>query len=271
LTFNIGFELMELDDLLNAWENRERLLGAVYWLSQGRYWLELDGEMVPATHPDWTARFPATGPPVGIEYPVLRLLADIGEAMSVWVSPLQPTLARAVASGAWDDWQTALTGMVEGLPDDDLPETLALWAAAGAAEGWWRARRLDTGYLRAGPDFTVWSTDAGSVHIRWETRNRRIDGVLSLTETSGELRLPPADLMGSVSAFRDSLATALIARILEVEQRGLTDPAAGDALRSQLQHWLHDLERGLSREPEDDWPETLAAIRELEPLVGPLL
>jgi len=271
LTFSVGFELMALDELLTVWENREHLLGAVYWLSQGRSWLELNGQAVPTTHPDWLARNPGTGQPVGIEYPVLRLLTDLGEVMSAWVSPLPPVLAGAVEGGAWDGWQKTLTAMLEGLPDDDLPETSALWEMAGRADGWWRARRLDTGYLRVGPECIVWSTDPDTVNIRWDTSNKRIEGVLALTETAGEYRLARTDLLRSVSAFRDSLTTALTARILEVEQRGLTDSAMGDALRLQLQRWLHDVERGLSRTSEDEWPETLAAIRELEPLVGPLL
>lgn len=268
MTFRVGFELMELDELLTAWENREQLLGAVYWLSQGRYRLELNGQAVPTTHPDWTARHPGTGQPVGTEYPVLRLLADLGEVMPAWVSPLPPVLAGAVEGGAWDGWQRTLTAMLEDLPDDGPP---TLWETAGRADGWWQARRLDTGYLRAGPECIVWSTDPDTVNIRWDTSNQRIEGILVLMETSGEVRLARTDLLQSVAAFRDSLATALTARILEVEQRGLTDSAASDVLRAQLQRWLHDVERGLSRKSEDDWPGTLAAIRELEPLVGPLL
>ncbi len=268
--FAIGFRLTDLETLLNTWQNREQLLGGLFWLSHGASWLELDGEIVPQAHPDWIKQFPEYEHPAGIEYLVLQFFADIGEALAQWLDPLPPELVGAVCRGSWTPWQAALHAFIKRLPEDAPPAPVDLWQVGQVAERWWRERRLDTGYLRAAPELTVVSTDAEHLEVAWDTRQQRIDGVLVMVQSHGQLSLPRPEFMEAIAEFRERLMASLTQRIQDVQTRGLIDVQQAAKLRLQLETWLSDFDAGLNRTPDEDWPGTLDAIRTLEPLIGPL-
>ena len=188
--FAIGFRLTDLETLLNTWQNREQLLGGLFWLSDGLYWLELDGEIVPQAHPDWIKQFPEHGHPAGIEYLVLRFFADIGEALGRWLDPLPLELADAVRRESWTPWLAALHAFLERLPEERSPESPDFRQAGQVAERWWCERRLDTGYLRAAPKLSIVSPGAEHLELTWDTRQQRIDGVLVMIQSHGRFSLP---------------------------------------------------------------------------------
>lgn len=268
--FGIGFKLTELDELLRTRQNQVQLLGGLYWLSDGLYWLELDGAIVPQAHPDWVNQYPEYEHPAGIEYLVLRFFADIGEALDCWLNPLPLELADAVHRGAWTPWQLALHAFLDRLPENAPPESPDLWQAGQTAERWWRVRGLDTAYLRAAPKFTVLSTDAEHLELTWDTRQQRIEGVLVMVQSHGKVGLTRQEFMEAVYDFRGQLVAALTKRIQDVQTRGLVDVQQAMKLRLQLETWLNDFDADLNRTPDEDWPETINAIRTLEPLIGPL-
>ncbi len=269
--FAIGFRLADLDGLLSTWPDRKQLLGGLFWLSDGAYWLELDGEIVPQAHLDWVNLYPEHGHPAGIEYQVLRFFADLGEALGPWLDPLPPELAGAVCRGSWTTWQAALHAFLEGLPEDSPPESPDLWQLGQTAERWWRERRLDAGYLRAAPELTIVSTDAGHLEVTWDTRQKRLGGVLVMVQSHGQLSLPRHEFMRAIVEFRERLAADLTARIQDIQTRGLIDVQQAAKLQLQLGTWLGDFDAGLNRTPDANWLEITDAIRALEPLIGPLL
>ena len=268
--FAISFRLTDLNELLATWQYHEQLLGGLFWLSDGLYWLELDGEIVPQAHPDWVNLCPDYGHPAGIEYQVLRFFADIGEALGRWLNPVPPGVADALRRGSWTPWQAALHAFHEGLPEESPPESPDLWQLGQNAERWWRERRLDTGYLRAAPELTVVSTDAEHLELTWDTRQQRLGGVLVMVQSHGTLSLPRPEFMEAIAEFRERLAADLTARIQEAQTRSLVSVEQATALRLQLETWLSDFDAGQNGTPDEDWSETLAAISTLEPLIGPL-
>lgn len=268
--FAIGFRLTDLDQLLNTWPNREQLLGGLFWLSDGLYWLELEGETVPQAHPDWVSLYPEYEHPPGIEYLVLRFFADIGEALGRWLDPLPPELADAVRRGSWTPWLAALHAFLERLPEERSPESPDFWQAGQVAERWWRERRLDTDYLRAAPESTIVLLGAEHLELTWDTRQQRIDGVLVMVQSHGKFSLLRHEFVGAIAEFHRQLVAALMERIQDVHARGLVDVQRAAKLRLQLETWLSDFDAGLNRTPDEDWPEILDAIRTLEALIGPL-
>lgn len=225
---------------------------------------------MPQAHQDWVNQYPEYEHPPGIEYLVLRFFADIGEALGRWLDPLPLELAGAVRRGSWTPWLAALHAFLERLPDEGPPEAPDLWQLGQLAERWWRERRLDTGYLRAAPELTIVSTDAEHLEVTWDTRQQRLGGVLVMVQGHGKLSLPRHEFMRAIAEFRRQLVAALTERIRDVQTRGLVGVQQAAKLRLQLETWLSDFDAGLNRTPDEDWLETIDAIKTFEPLIGPL-
>jgi Family of unknown function (DUF5984) len=267
VNFKVGFKLTNLDELLGVWSDTEQLLGGLYWLSLGWYWLELGGEVIPQAHPDWVRKYPEYDHPPGIDYQVLRFFADIGETTSYGLKVISRPLASALEQQTWQLWTENLDKWRKDVEGDAETFFEDIWNVSS----WWHNRIIDTGYLRAGPSVHFWSPDDVTVSIGWDTQNAEIEGVQTMLETSGQLSLNRTAFIAELHRFRDDLEVQLAERIQQLNTLGLIDALGVKKLSLQLDKWMGDFNADLSRVPDDeDDALILASIQTLEPIIGPL-
>ncbi|WP_424951840.1 DUF5984 family protein [Deinococcus sp.] len=277
MSFKIGFKLMDLDDLLARstnpdpmyMDNRANVLKGLYILSLGEFWFEIDGESILKRHPDFMAKYPQDTFEVGIDYQALQLFTDIEEFLPVVLQSVPRELAEVVGNGSWIPWKAALDDAAGGSGQNNFPESYR--SAVNSARSWWRHRELEFWYLVAPPDIHIWSPDLETVCLHWDTRNKRVEDTLTMIETNGSIESTRSAFLEAMTEFRDSLLGALSGRIRELEQRELIDADGEANLRRQLELYRNQFDTALAGRIDDEqWPEVISALRQLEPLVGPL-
>ncbi len=268
-----GFRLRPLTDIVRDWQTAgydvQNYLKGWFWLTYGWYWIATPDGDVPLDHPEFNASFghPAAEDP-HLDYQVARLWMDFEEMLPDILEPLPAELARALASGAWETWWSAVQVWWEKLPDDDDEgESESRWDAWYLAIGWWASRHLDMGYLKAPPVFWFWRA-GDTVTLTWDTREKRVDGALCWVQTLGQTTLPVGEFLAEVEDFRARLDIAMRERLREVEALGLLDAPVLASLQTQ-----HDLTLYNKTRPREqtDWNGVLTAIQTLEAGSGILL
>lgn len=285
MSFKIGFELTDLDELLDdPWEiesNYANLLYEMYWLSERLFWLEIEGQTVPAVHPDWLVKYPEEEYRYGSRHALVQSLTDLGRVARFINDPMPHEIIAVIRSGKWVDWRWSINNLMELgevkqeflLYKHDIEMTLS----------WWQERSVDVHYVIHSPiEIAIWPINSFNLQINWRVRERSIDGVMFTGEQSGDTITSKFHFLNEVRKFRNDLVPLLYARIEDVKRRGLEDALVrveegthrfgGDNILKSLKERLHSFDEDLTdlSHQSTDWPATLAAIRTLEPLIGPL-
>jgi hypothetical protein len=134
------FRLRPVDEIL-PWGN-ERPSLSWFGLSDGWYWLEIDGQEL--------FRVSDTRPkiPPYVDYQVVRLWEDILEIAPDVLGEVPSDIAAQLCDP--DGWLAAVERIQA---DDTLDEELV-----ENGLGWWRARYLDSSHLVAAPRLWLWRT-----------------------------------------------------------------------------------------------------------------
>ena len=266
-----GFRLRPLPDIVRNWQTIDfdvpKYLSGWFWLTDGWYWIATPDGDVPLNNPEFNTRF-ALPPDLDphLDYQVARFWMGLEEMLPAILDPLPAELARAMASGEWEKWWSAVQVWWGNIPDIER-ESESRVDAWYQAIGWWASRHLDMGYLRAPPVFRFWRF-GDTVTLTWDTREKRVDGALCWIETQGQITLSVEEFLAEVDDFRARLEIAMRERLREVRALGLLDAAALSSLQKQ-----HDLTLFTeSRRPERaSWKDVLNAIQTLETGSGIML
>ncbi|MCX6024387.1 MAG: DUF5984 family protein [Chloroflexi bacterium] len=236
-----------------------------YGLTDGYYWIELDGVELFRHSPE---HLDASDPPVAatdlpyLDYYVVQLWDDLFDLLPRAMTPLPDALTQRIeAPGRWRQWRRQVSYWKEQCADDD-GETV------DQATRWWDNRRLDVSYLRTGPQVWIWR-HGGDVQIRWDASEPDDDGTSIWTAGSGEASIPAAKFLGEMRSFHERLMGQMAERVQQarrswphpdvaidldaLDEEQAARSAQGEAALTAAQHAL-----------ERDFDPILQAIAELE-------
>ena len=177
-------------------------------------------------------------------------------------------IAAVLENDRWREWSRELKLKMSEVQKEILSEVCPTAAEEVmlTALHWWIRRGLVQDWIYTGPEIKFWSVDPDTITVYWDTREIRLDSVLSMIQTCGSLKLPRQEFLNTFQAFRSEVIAALSDRVTELERRTLIDKTEAEGLKNQLNK---DDDQTLEV-AVTDWPATLATIRTLEPLIGPL-
>jgi hypothetical protein len=236
------FELRPLAEV-HPWGRERRTL---HWfgLTQGWYWIELDGH---------------------------ELLRYSDQTVRRWVADgyLGPPYADYYAVRLWEDLLRLLPAVLEPVPADLVPFIEADstgWRERDeheedfTAEGWYGDRVLDLGYLRNSPVIRWWRTigDGGdTVTVDWWNRRDEQDlGVAFTDPVRGRLALATEAFVAAVRDLDRDLMAAMHERIGKLEAGHVVLPDVEldlTALRAEHHDRATWLRRALDRPVVTDW------------------
>jgi hypothetical protein len=279
MLFNFRFfSFPELISEISRVESPERYHGIRWFdLTDGWYWIEVGEAQLFRYTPEVLKRMspPRSANGAYVDYYVGRLWRDMFELLPTILEPLPAPLAERLSSSspvAWNDWLTDYYEWNElrfaDTDDDEVDEeAVDVYHLVG---DWWYHRRLDTGYLVAGPNIWFWS-DGTTMHIGWDNRSCFLKGIPAWEALTGHCSLPLADFLAEITTFHEHFM-ALMAERVKDAHKYWTEPRFAQDLwelrRAQVQEescsWLdHALRACDAREPTD-WARVLAAIASIE-------
>jgi len=197
-----------------------------------------------------------------VDYQVVRLWEDLLEILPHILEPIPEGVFRRVEPG-WDAlrWSDQVSALLFADSDEGDAQAESL-DQVERATGWLNLRRLDVGYLQAGPRIWFWS-DGESVHLRWDNRDLTIEGIPVWTATRGTITLPLPAFLEEVRSFDERLIQEMHERVQAVRAGRLPNVQIDvSQLLNEQQHragWLdHAFQRALDL-PPTPWDKVVAA------------
>lgn len=216
----------------------------LHWfgLTDGWYWIEIDGLELLRYAPQTLRGWDGDGPPVQepyVDYYVARFWEDLLGLLPAVLEPVPDDLAEFMSSNA--GW---------GPPDEERAEAAAEWHGNHV---------LDMGYLRCPPRIWWWRRTSGShdyVTVAWEHQPGEIEFAAPRT---GQVTMPTSAFAGAVEELDRELLSAMEERAAELERTGPPPGVRIDMrhLRAEQRNRATWLRHRLAQEPATDW----AAVR----------
>lgn len=252
-----NFELLPIEEI-EPWGKAENPNLHWFGLSDGRYWLTIDGHDL--------FRYQQDAPDVAeyVEYQVVRLWEDVLEILPAVLDPIPPDLQALVETPERERaWLNAADSWLDRQPDD--PE-MDGWDIYHRATGWWANRQLGTTYLTNAPTLHIWragdrifirwngARDSAKPVVAWRWAVEHAEGSLSLDEFERELVRLDTAFIGAMA----QRVTAIVAA-----------PPAGiaidlDALRQEQRDRSQEMARvrrlKSSSPPWDEIRKAIAAV-----------
>ena len=211
-----------------------------FGLSDGWYWLELDGQEL------FRTREPAApGEPPYADYQIVRLWEDLLDVVPAVLAPVPSDLARLLEAP-----ERFLT-TVERLQEDDLAEENSPASRVYDGLAFWHARGLTSGHLVGAPDLWLWRDDQ-TVHALWRSRAA---GAALWHPVAGHLTLPLDRFVAELRAFDRAFLAAMGERVQSLRRSNGRQGVRIDLeqLEAEQRERATWLERALSRSATDDW------------------
>lgn len=196
------------------------------------------------------------------DYYVSFFWADILERLPVVLEPVPAPLAqRLSAFPAWINWLATRDDWINVRDEDGDDATLEEQAERERnAVDWWSERRLDTSYLRAGPNIVMWS-DGTSMHIVWDNRALLLDGASVWEAQAGQIDLPLKDFLTEVQAFDQQFLKLMAQRVVQAQgSKYMEDLFFLQQAQQQKEHALENALREAEQRSQSDWHLILDAI-----------
>ena len=286
MSFEIGFKLTDLNELLSpsdiSW-NYDVLFRGIVSLSEGHFWLELNGEIIPSIYPGKRFINLEDQTQYGIRTLLVEFMMRLGKISQFIHDPVPQEIIDVVRSGALGKWR---------LPTVEITEygeiKRELWQYKQALDLsliWWEERRFEEDITHQNPiDIMLWPLSDTEICLYWcaNRKEDKRDGYVLFEPGNREIFLEKSAFLLALQDFRIQLAAALLLRVDELKNRSLIDVIVTDNRGAEwfgAENILNELEEHLlafdeavsgSHDRSTDWPATLAAIRTLKPLIGPL-
>ncbi|HEX7303954.1 DUF5984 family protein [Lentzea sp.] len=226
------FHLTPLADV-EPWGDR-----TLHWfaLTDGRYWIEVDGHRL-FHHPENAD----AEQPSPVDYYVVRLWEDIQEVLPALLEPVPADLVHLMTSDQ-DAWYGAASEDSE------------------TAFHWYSGHLMNTSYLVGSPYILWWRsvTDQDTITVDW--RHRAGNGLDCTEPRQGRATVATDMFLRAVEEFDRELIAAMDRRIAEIEAGGLAADIRVDLeqLRREHRYRSGSLAATLRRVPDTDW----ATVRE---------
>ncbi len=193
------------------------------------------------------------------DYFIAAFARDILGALDAGLAPLSPRMEEL----ALNRQKLAVlekAGKNEEFEDEDT--TYTAWRWLGERSPW-------TSYLSEQPNFSFIRLK-DNVHIRWDNRDKTIDGITVWSADYGELIMPAGEFSAECNSFKDRLLDAMGNRIEAIENGSAVPqiPVDIDSLRQQLVNWQTEFESYSSYKPDFAWDEVEQAIAIIAAKVG---
>lgn len=210
-----NFNLRPLEEIL-PWGAPEAPYLHWFGLTDGEYWIDAGGNRLFEYSEFVRAKFGWTQ---FCDYQVVRLYEDMLDLAPFALEPVPVQLRRYIAvdrsrvwSQDWKQWCGALDELLESEHACDLLD---------GAGPWMGSRTLDSGYLNPSANVIFWS-DAESVHIEWDNREKLVEGSPAWTAELGQWTLTRREFINEVLSFHDRLMTQMAERVAQIAAGALT-------------------------------------------------
>lgn len=193
--------------------------GRVSWfgLTEGQYWIQAGPH---ALFEYRRNEHPSAAAPRYCDYPVARLYEDILEMVPHVLEPVPAALVPYIQFASSSEWDATRQPLLENAPEGmEVSRYCDLAAACGS---WIGNRSLESGYLRPSTRIRMWS-DASTVHIEWDNRDKLINGVPAWSASLGTCPWPRLEFIREVRSLHDRLLQEMGERIAQVAAGALPD------------------------------------------------
>ncbi len=242
-----NFRLRETDAIV-PWGSPDRPTLSWFGLSDGWYWLDLDGHELFRVHPG----SPFDGLPY-VDYQVVRLWEDVLDLVPTALEPVPADIA------AWLRDPEQFLAAVASAQDEAQDRDDETHEAFCAGLSFWHARRLDSGHLVDAPRLWLWR-DSDVMNLVFRSRPQRSDAAPIWHEVSGEWSLPVDAFIAEVRAFDRAFMSTMGQRVDDLRRSG-----GRSGVDIDLDHLLHEqtdratwLDQALARSKDvvSDWSAT---------------
>lgn len=218
---------------------------SLHWfaLTDGCYWLALDGLELLRYTPLTVGRFRAPGSPPYVDYYLARIWEDLLRLLPEALEPVPDDLVDLITS----DWPPA---------EDERTDAALCWCSDHI---------LDLGYLRCPPEIRWWRRvdddhDRDHITVAWKHPTRDDGNFEWEAPRTGQATIPCSEFVAAVEGLDRELMAAMDERISQLERSGPPPGVRLDipALRAEHQDRTLWLQRARTRRPETNWPEVRA-------------
>jgi hypothetical protein len=198
-----------------------------------------------------------------VDYQVVRLYEDLLDILPDVLDPVPAVVNTLIeTSSAQMNWRSGFGWYFEADENDELDDLYS------QATEWWSFRKLSTLHLTQGPDIWFWRIN-DTIRIRWDNKQKDIDGIQPWTAISGQYDFTLAVFMQEVESFHSRLMNEMSNRIdvllkdnpipdINIDFHGLT---------KEHDERKTSLESALKRGPQKtDWDQVLKSNEKLREL-----
>jgi Family of unknown function (DUF5984) len=194
------------------------------------------------------------------DYQLASIARDVFGSFAPGIARLPPALEALAA-----DWPSLRRLYQASYPASAQEDDVAYdaWRWLGERSPW-------TSYFVANPDLNFVRVGEG-VHIHWDNRDRKIDGVQAWTALHGVHRLSVSEFEAECRDFADRLLGQMTVRIDQIESGQARPQIPLDVadLRSQHATWVKEFDSYFKpAEPDIPWEQTMAAITQIAKRAG---
>ena len=256
----------------------------MFSLSGGYFWLEMDGKIITPLYTDRRQISLEGSNRYGINIILLELIKGFQKIVQFIYDPVPQEIIDVIRSGAWKKWRSSTFDITErGEVKDELRHYKQDFDLSFA---WWEDRRFNADYCSNNSmEIMLWQMKENELCLYWwiDKEDKQWGHVL-VEPGIREIVLEKSVFLLAVHDFTNQLAAALLLRVDELKSRGLididvmvadsrgTEWFGAENILNELEEYLFAFDEAMSGtyDRSTDWPATLAAIRALEPLIGPL-
>jgi hypothetical protein len=194
-------------------------------------------------------------------YQVASIARDILGSVAPGVAPLPPFFDLLAADRALLERLSSV--QLEDEPDSESGPQYTAWRWLGERSPW-------TSYFVENPEF-YFVRIGDQIHIRWDNRDKRVDGTEVWEATYGSYEMPAEAFIAECRDFSDRLLADMLERISRIETDDFHPKVAVsiDSLREQDETWRNEFDSYFHAERQDiPWQEAENEIRKAAAICG---
>jgi hypothetical protein len=254
------FRLREIAQVV-PWDTEGKKTLSWFGLTDGWFWINVGHDQLFRTREAWNGSD-------YVDYQVVRLWEDVLDILPTVLDPVPADIgSRLEPQHDWLGWYRRVHDRLAaaGISDAEAEQI-------ERGTRWSTERRLDTGYLTAGPNIFFWRTE-DTIHVAWDNRDGFAVGEPLWSSSHGHISMALADFNDEVKDFNDRLMSAMADRVDGVRREWphpdvVIDAEQLDREQKERSTWLHKAVERADRHSAEDWDGVREEMRRLDRMLG---
>nr|WDE41603.1 hypothetical protein [uncultured bacterium] len=260
------FQLKKLSDVL-PWGEEPDLYLHWFGLTDGIYYMNVGDEQLfrasTAIMEHWVKEYPDINVnDVYVDYQVVRLYEDLLEKLVDMLQPVPSEIHQLISTQETQNhWTTQLWDIFESTDSEEIEDLYSV-----ATEWWNYHRSLSTMHLSEGPNIWIWNSGE-TVHIRWNSESKNINGIQPWTTVRGDYTLPLGEFREEILSFHERFMDEMTYRIRQLMTDNPIPHIKIDmqSLEKEHEERKNSLNDALAKTPSvKNWDTVIEAINKLK-------